>query len=88
MSKISKMVALAVVASLTTAANAAPATQFLVLNQSTANLDLDKIPDCSKSVKTNCKKRGQNGKWYIVGAAGLATLIALAVSGNSNSVSP
>ncbi len=71
-----------------TSVSAAPASQLLVLSQSSAQVDYDKIPTCSKSVTSNCKKRRSNGAWYIVGAAGVAGAIALAANGNGHSASP
>lgn len=88
MKKIAKAVLMVAFAGVSTSVSAAPASQLLVLSQASAQVDYDKIPTCSKSVTSNCKKRRANGVWYIVGAAGVAGAIALAANGDGNSASP
>lgn len=83
-----KFISAAVAASLSSTASAAPAAQTLILNQTAANVDLNKVPYCSKKISTNCKKRDRKGAWYIVGAAGIAALVAVVASDDNDSVSP
>lgn len=78
----------AAVLSLASVGHAAPPAKLLSLSQAASQSALDKIPVCSESVTTNCKKRRSNGAWIIVGSAAIIAAVALATSDDKNSVSP
>lgn len=65
---------------------ASAAAEKLALSQAVASVDVSKLPTCSKTTKSNCKKRGAGNTWLIVG--GLAVAVGAVLAADSNSVSP
>lgn len=65
---------------------AAPAP--LSLAQAVSSEQLMKLPVCSKSVLSNCRKQNQNGIWIAVGVLVVAGAIVAASSGGSGSNPP
>lgn len=85
---LSSIVAVAAIAGMAPAGHAAPAIAPLSLSHASSQLELDKIPFCSKSITTNCKKRRSNGLLIIIGAAALGAAVALTAGDAASSVSP
>lgn len=87
MNVFAKVLVCAALVAVPATSNASVASQKLALSQAAANVDVSQLPVCSKSVKTNCKKRGDKKAWIAVGA-GLAAVVGVALASGSDSVSP
>ena len=67
---------------------AAAATASLSLAQAASNEQVMRLPVCSDSVTTGCRKRGSNAIWIVVGIAAVAGLVGAAAGGGGGSAPP
>lgn len=67
-------------------AAAAPAS--LSLAQAASNEQVMRLPVCSSSVTTNCRKRGLNGVWLVLGLVAVGGLVAAAAGGGGGGKAP
>jgi hypothetical protein len=80
--------ALLVVGALGLPVQAVAANASLSLAQAASNEQVMRLPVCSDSLTTNCRKRGSNGIWIVLGLAAVAGIAAAAAAGGGSGSAP
>lgn len=69
-------------------AQAASPRASLSLAQAASNERVMKLPVCSETVSSNCRKAGPNATWIVVGLAAAGLIIASVTSANDQPPKP